>query len=381
MCRHTQKQAKEMQKGAKMSIQRRIERQKLNSASRLEKLTGGLAPVTKFTSINLKVKRAQLKNFTSAFARYIAEEGRVGMLITLTFGKVGRIHLEQMQDAVIIESGEKQHKSLMSFLRKMRKSKRIKEDIRYISTTELQSDGNLHSHIFLSVAEDDYIGLIEFIYAFKQRYRVPYIFDGQEVYPIGRLHIGISSRYKKEILGRYVVQPFAAKSDPDRTENFIVSLESREFKSGNWTPIEFYSKKMMKDRYEELIVDYLVKTLDGEYALDEKYVKEGVAKCQLGHDTKAIFDDNYVTRLQVRFIRLVGKRLYTHSRLPFPFKLYQQHYKALVNYDKNYTIYWLCIEDFREGKLVVKGQHIFNADGYRIAPTSDKSIEGESYGE
>jgi len=150
-----------------MSIQRRIERQKLNSASRLEKLTGGLAPVTKFTSMNLKVRRAQLKNFTSAFARYIAEEGRVGMLITLTFGKVGRIHLEQMQDAVIIESGEKQHKSLMSFLRKMRKSKRIKEDIRYISTTELQSDGNLHSHIFLSVAEDDYIGLIEFIYAFK----------------------------------------------------------------------------------------------------------------------------------------------------------------------------------------------------------------------
>lgn len=362
-----------------MSIQRRVERQKLISASKLEKLTGGLAPITKFTAMNLKVRRAQLKNFTSAIARHIAEDGRVGMLITLTFGRVGRVDLVQMRDDTIVESAKRQHKSLMSFLRKMRKSKRVKGDIRYMATTELQSDGNLHSHIFLSVTEDDYIGLIEFIYDFKQRYIAPYIYDGQEVYPIGRLHIGISARYKKEILQRYTVQPVAAKSDPGRTEHYIASLESREFKSGDWTPVEFYSEQMMRDRYEELIVDYLVKTLGGEYALDEKYVKEGVGKCQLGHDTKTVFSDDYIARLQVRFVRLVGKRLYTHSRLPFPFKLYQQHYKTLVSYDKNYTLYYRCIEDLLEGRLVVKGQHIFNEDGYRIAPVLNKPNEGEGY--
>ncbi len=361
-----------------MSIQRRVERQKLSSASRLEKLTGGLAPVTKFTSMNLKVRQAQLKNFTSAFARFIAEDGRVGMLITLTFGKVGRVDLVQMQDDTILESSSRQHKSLMSFLHKMRRSKRIKGDIRYMATTELQSDGNLHSHIFLSVTEDDYIGLIEFIYDFKKRYSTSYIYDSQEVYPIGRLHIGISSRHKKDILQRYTVQPTAAKSDSSRTEHYIASLESREFMSGDWTPIEFYSEKMMKDRYKELIVDYLVKTLDSKYALDERYVKEGVAKCQLGHDTKTVFSDDYIARLQVRFVRLVGKRLYTHSRLPFPFKLYQRHYKALVNYDKNYTIYWLCIEDFREGKLVVKGQTIFDDMGFQIAPVVNQPEQKDS---
>ena len=361
-----------------MSIWERVEKQKLISASRLNFITGGLPPVTKFTSMNLKVKRAQLKNLTSAIARHIAEEGRVGMLITLTFGKVGRIYMEQMKDDAIKESAKKQHKSLMSFLHKMRRSKRIKGDIRYMAVTELQSDGNLHSHIFLSVIENDYINLIEFIYDFKKRYTAPYIYDGQTVYPIGRLHIGISTRYKKEILQRYTVKAVAAQSNPSRTEHYIASLESRTFGDGEWTPVEFYSKQMMQDRYEELIVDYLVKTLDGEYVLDEKYVKEGVGKCQLGHDTKTVFSDDYISKLQVRFVRLVGKRLYTHSRLPFPFKLYQTHYKTLVSYDKNYTLYYRCIEDFLEGKLTVKGQKIFDDTGYQIAPVVNQPKEKDS---
>lgn len=361
-----------------MSVQQRVERQKVISANRLEKMTGGLAPVTEFTEMNLKQKRAQLKNFTSGLARHIAEDGRVGTMITLTFGSDARVDFTKMGDALLIESATKQHKSLMSFLNKIRRSKRIKGDIRYMATTELQSDGNLHLHLFLSVEEDDLFELIEFIYDFKKRYPKPYIYKHAEVYPIGRLHIGISIRYQHQFHQRYVIHAVAAKSDPSRTENYIVCLESREFRSGNWTPVEFYTEQMFNDRYEEHVINYLVKTLDGKYVLEEKDVKEGVAKCQLGHDTKTVFSDEYISKLQVRFVRLIGKRLYTHSVLPFPFKLYQRHYRALKEYNPNYTLYYRCITDLQDGKLIVKGQNILDDTGYQIAPVVHQSQRKES---
>ena len=294
-----------------MSVHKRVEQQKISSASRLEKMTGGLAPITEFTEMNRRFKHAKLKNFTSGLARHIAENGRVGTMITLTFGADARVDFEKMGDALLVESATRQHKSLMSFLNKMRRSKRVKGDIRYMATTELQSDGNLHLHIFLSVEEDDLFGLIEFIYDFKKRYTKPYRYRHSEVYPIGRLHIGISIRYKHQFLQRYTVNSVVAKSDPSRTENYIACLESREFRSGNWTPVEFYTEQMINTRYEEQVTNYLTKTLDGEYALEAKHVKEGVAKCQLGHDTKSVFSDNYISKLQVYFVRLIGKRLYT----------------------------------------------------------------------
>lgn len=361
-----------------MSVHKQVEQQKMISANRLEKMTGGFAPATEFTEMNRKYKRAQLKNFTSGLARHIAEDGRVGTMITLTFGSDARIDFTRMGDALLVKSATRQHTSLMSFLNKMRRSKRVKGDIRYMATTELQSDGNLHLHIFLSVEEDDLFGLIEFIYDFKKRYTKPYSYKHSKVYPIGRLHIGISIRYQRQFLQRYAVNSVAAKSDPSRTENYISCLESREFRSGNWTPVEFYTEKMINNRYEEQVTNYLIKTLDGEYELEEKHVKEGVAKCQLGHDTKTVFSDNYISKLQVRFVRLIGKRIYTHSVLPFPFKLYQRHYKRLKEYNPNYTLYYRCITDLQEGKLVVRGQSIFDDTGYQIAPVAHQSQRKES---
>ena len=357
-----------------MSVHKRVAKQKMMSANRLEKITGGLAPLTKFTERNRKLKYAQLKNFTSGLSRHIAEDGRVGMLITLTFGSETRIDFGRMGDKLLRESASKQRQSLMSFVNKMRRSKRVKEDIRYMATIELQSDGNLHLHIFLSIEEEDMFGLIEFIYDFKRRYTEPYTYKKEEVYPIGRLHIGISMRYQQKFQQRYVINSVPAKSDRSRTENYIVSLESREFISGNWTPIEFYTEQMIYDRYKEQIANYLTKTLSGEYELKNKYVKEGVAKCQLAHDTKTLFSKEYISMLQVRFVRLIGKRLYTHSVLPFPFKLYQRHYKRLQAYNSNYRLYYRCITDLQAEKLIVKGEKIFNAIGYQIAPLIKKEV-------
>jgi len=211
-----------------MSIQQRIAEQKLMSATRLESLTGGLAPATEFTEMNLHQKQAQLKNMSAAMARYIAEDGRVGMLVTLTFPTDNRMDIRQMNDEQIIQTAEIQYMSIMSFLNKMRRSKRVKYDVRYICVMELQSDGNLHAHIFLSVKESDLFGMIEFVFDFKKRYGKPYTYKKTVTYPIGRLHIGISARYKNLLQQRYSISSHSAKSDSSRLKSIIAMDLSKE---------------------------------------------------------------------------------------------------------------------------------------------------------
>jgi hypothetical protein len=332
----------------------------------LERLTGGLPPETKFTEANKRLKEAQLKNLTSAIARYISEKGRIGLMLTLTFNQHGRISFEFINEMELMGRATIQHSSLMAFLYKLRRSKRIKKGVRYMATLELQGDGNMHMHIIISVHDSDLYGLFEFVYDFKDRYRAPYDHQGKRVYPIGRLHIGISVKHRQRLQDRYIMKEYRAKSDPSRRENFIVSLEERRFEDGDWTPVEFYDEKMIRDRYETQIAEYLVKTVSHEYALDEHYVKEGVAKCQLGHDIKTLLTERYLARLQVRFIRMVGKRVYTHSNLPFRFELYQRYYRELTAYNAQYKVYYNCIKAVQEKKLHVIGDKIFDAKGNDI---------------
>ena len=162
-----------------------------------------------------------------------------------------------------------------------------------------------------------------------------------------------------------------AKGDATRTEHYLPEIEQREFTSGNWTPIEFYTKTMMMNRYEEDISNYLTKTLDGEFELDENSIKEGVVKCQLGHDTKSLHSESYINKLHVAFVRKVGRKAYTHSRFPFPWKLYQMHRKALIAHDSKYKIFYSCIESVRSGELVVESNVIFDGAGNVVAGGKD----------
>ena len=50
-----------------------------------------------------------------------------------------------------------------------------------------------------------------------------------------------------------------------------------------------------------------MRCVEGEFALDTNTIKEGVAKCQLGHDTKSLLDsENYINKLHVLFVLKVG---------------------------------------------------------------------------
>ena len=316
-----------------------------------------------------KMKISQLKNKASAMARYAAEDGRHMAMITLTFGKDGRVNFQRMSQKKILEVAETQYNSLMGFLYRMQRSKRFKHDIRYFAVVEVQPEGGaLHAHISVSVANvDEMFALVEFVQDFKGRYTKPYVFKSKQAFPIDRSHIGLTSMLKREFTEKYRMNAHVAKGDANRTEHYLPEIEQREFKSGSWTPVEFYTKTMMTDRYEEDITNYLTKTIDGEFELDENSIKEGVVKCQLGHDTKSLHAENYINKLHVAFVRKAGRKAYTHSRFPFPWKLYQTHRKDLIAYNEKYKIFYSCIESIRSGELVVKKNTIYDNTGKIIA--------------
>ncbi|MDF1875790.1 hypothetical protein JHD48_08585, partial [Sulfurimonas sp. SAG-AH-194-I05] len=261
-----------------------------------------------------KMKIAQLKNKASAMARYAAEDGRHMAMITLTFGKDSRVNFQRMSQKKILEVAETQYNSLMGFLYRMQRSKRFKHDIRYFAVVEVQPEGGaLHAHIAASVANvDEIFALVEFVQDFKGRYIQPYFFKFKQAFPIDRSHIGLTSMLKQKFAEKYRMNAHKAKGDATRTEHYLPEIEQREFKSGSWTPVEFYTKTMMVDRYEEDITKYLTKSIDGEFELDESTIKEGVVKCQLGHDTKYLHSESYINKLHLAFVRKAGRRVYTH---------------------------------------------------------------------
>ena len=327
-----------------------------------------------FSKKNANMKIAKLKNLSSAMARYSTEDNRLMALITLTFGSDERINFQNISQEAIKEMAGIQYNSQMSFVEKMRRSKRFKYDVRYFAVIEVQPEGGaLHAHISVSVnGIDEMFALIEFIQEFKGRYKQPYVFKSKNALPIGRSHIGVSSMLEKEFKQKYTLKPYSAKGDSSRTEHYMPELEQREFRKGNWTPLEFYTKSMIEDRYAEYIADYLIKSAEGEFALDTSIIKEGVANCQLGHDTKSLLDqDSYINKLHLLFIRKVGSRVYTHSRFPFPWSLYQKHRRALITHDTKYKIFYSCIESIRSGELIVSDGAIFDRENNVIAGGKD----------
>ena len=85
-----------------------------------------------------------------------------------------------------------------------------------------------------------------------------------------------------------------------------------------------------------------------------------------GFEPLSLAAGDFKSQLQVAFIRLIGSRAYTHSRLPFQFKLYQKHRNVLIEYDENYKVFYNCMVDLEQGKLRIDKKNIIFANGYII---------------
>ena len=320
-----------------------------------------------------------VNNLSKAFARYVSTfENRTTLMVSITFGNTDAERVDKLKEEIkkekkkttdknkIKELNEdfkkgkekilkKQYKSLMYFIEKLRKTKRIKNQIFYFWTCELQSSGDLHIHISLNIHVDDLNNFFKFILEYKCKKLPRYI------YQIGRVHIGLlkdlQNNVKFSLKDRNVTKFVGYRKVVKTKFHYFYTEECRTFKSGERTFLEFIDKKGLKERYNENIVDYLKKTIAAQ--LDYDLIQYAISKNWNEHNLKNIFKSliNEKNYNELKKIRKIG-RVYSHSTFPFPFRLYQKYYMCLKEKNKKYAIYYNVINDYLDKKITIDGNRI-----------------------
>ena len=309
----------------------------------------------KFKIIN-KIKKSEIEiktieNLSNAYAKKISKyENYLTLMLTLTFGNISNArinkNLRYKNYETYIELLKKQYNSLMYFIRKLRKTKKIKYKINYFATFELQKNGNLHMHMSLNIHKSDLIGFIEFIYWYKvQKFK--------NYYNIGRTHIGLSTFYKTIIEKNFRLEKIADKKNPNKILFIINYLENRDFYSGEATFWEFISINVLKERYNENINNYIKKAIVAIEIKKEEILKLGAIKNWNYHNLKEILnsiDNNF--RKDVKTIRKVGQvYTFSHSTFSLSFRLYQDNYTKLKRLNSKYGSYYNADKDYELGIL------------------------------
>jgi hypothetical protein len=293
-------------------------------------------------------------NLNHAYFRLIAElKNYITVFLTTTFGNTDNMKFDSNTKEYIKQKIlHKQCDSLNHFLKKMRKSKKIKHKIYYFAAKELQSIGNLHLHASVNIHIDDLIPLIEFIFWFKKQ-------KFKNIGQIGRTFLVISNAYKKMIEDYLKIEDVKDKKNPEKIYYWFPYLENRTFNSGEITFIEFVTLNDLEERYNENITKYITKTIIAQY--DLKTIKTGVIKSINKHNLKGIIKSakNLKFREQVKIIRNICGKVYTTSRFPVSFHLYQRNYTKLVKINKKFKSFYNVIKSCERGYLQVKNGKFF----------------------
>jgi len=281
------------------------------------------------------------------------------LMITITFGNTSnaliRPNLIQKNESLYYRLLKKQYKSLMFFIKKLRKTKQIKSPIYYFTAFELQQNGNLHMHMHLALDQKNLEGFIDFIYWYKNQ-------KFKDVFNIGRTHIGIFAYYKKFIENELSIRlrEVADKTDSKRIMYVMNYLETRDFSSGEATFWEFVTLSDLKKRYNENIINYIKKTMVSQ--IDLAAFKIGAIKNWTSHNIKIILNsiEDSQFRKNVRIIRNVGQ-VYTFlsSLFKLKFRLYQDNYSKFIQANNKYKSYYRADKDFTKGIFQFINQKFF----------------------
>ena len=275
------------------------------------------------------------------------DKGGQFILFTATIGKTDNLRIKSgMGMETKIKLLKKQCIALNHFLKKIRKSKKFKHKIYYLATKELQQNDNLHLHISFNIHLNNLLNFIEFIYWYKKQ-------KFKNAYQIGRTHFELSNAYRKQIESVYRLQEVRDKKNHKRIMYVLPYIETRAFISGECTFIEFIGIKNLKEKYNEKFTKYIQKTILSQ--INVKNLKLGVIKNWNEHNVKTILQQatNKKFRTQIKLIREICKKVYTYSRFPVSFKLYQQNYTKLKKLSHRYISFYNVIKDFTDKKLLI----------------------------
>jgi hypothetical protein len=323
--------------------------------SKLQKIIG-LKKNRMFPEKDIEIEHARIKNITQAISAYGAQpKNFIGMLTVTIAGAENRI--SPMDDLpVIINKTKIAYDSIIYYVDKFRRFLNKKGfGFIYVTSFELQKDGNLHAHIYFSVPLKAFADFFIFYHNYNKSFNGPKKLNkGKKIIiPLGRSQLGISIAFlDKLIAAGYEFKYYSNPQKPDRLDWRCVNFVSeQEFRSGNWPTLFFYDTETFAKLYSEKILEYLEKNNNIDYERKNKSTAQKVIGGNfVEHNSKAFFESDEWKVLQKQFIRKTCKKVYTSSRLPIPVSAYQKKRKDIMDIYSQYRNFNTLITDYLNGK-------------------------------
>jgi len=283
---------------------------------------------------DIEIENAKIKNLTKAIATYGAQDSNFIGMLTLTFGNDNYERILSNDYLSTIKSKTKiMYYSILYYLNLLKKELNKQNfNLIYITSFELQKDGNLHSHIYFSLELKAFHILFDFYHNYNtniitHKQTVKLNRKEQIIIPVGRTQLGIATQFKNKLEKEgFEFESYTNPQNPNRKDYRCINLvNEQQFYSGKWPTLFFYSKTELEKHYGEKIVKYLTKNYSKttrQKVIGSQYIK---------HNNKIIDSDNDEwSNIQKQFIRKVCKRLYIASRLPIPIYLYQKNRPIII---------------------------------------------------
>ena len=349
----------------------------------------------------MQIELARLfQNTRSASELMRLDNNRTEMILTFTLSRPYRVEDTDKSFNAVMERITTQANSLKFYVRKLSKSTRFKSNepkecrhknrLHYHWALELQTGGDVHMHIVVSIYDDieELVRLIKLVHGLRNRYLQPFVTgkDHKTIYPLGRTHFALSAHLKDNFFSHYrsrgiQITSMSDKEDNTRTNYFLPSLSPKiDIYSGQGTLLEFSDNKSMAKKYDKLR-KYIISMTRAKFKL--RTVQQAVSNGQRIHNLKGKFegDETRASEDVAVFVHL-GLDLHYSTEMLFSKSLYQKIRKQLIAHKKKYKSLAQVTIDWCKGLLTVDGKQPNRVIRYRdeiiaVEPKMQKVVVDE----
>ncbi len=326
----------------------------------------------------MQIELARLfQNTKSASELMRSSNDRTEMIVTFTLSQPYRVSDTDRSFNAVMDRIISQANSLMFYVRKLSKSTRFKSNetkecryknrLHYHWALELQTGGDVHMHIVVSIYDDieELVRLIQLVHDLRNRYLSPFYTrrgkqPDNEVFPLGRTHFALSAHLKDELFkyyksnGVFIVE-WEDREDHTRMNYFLPSLSPEiNIYSGKGTLLEFSDNKTMAEKYDKLR-KYIISMTRAKFKL--RTVQKAVSDVQRVHNLKGKFKGDETRAAEdVAVFEYLGLKLHSSSEMLFSKSFYQKIRKQLVAHKKRYKSLAQVTIDWCKGLLIVEGK-------------------------
>jgi len=350
------------------------------------------------------------QNTRSASALMRKDENRIELMLTFTISQPYRVADTDKSFDDVMQRIKLQADSMLYHIRTLSKSAVFKSDecpecaykrrLHYHWALELQTSGDAHIHIVISIYDDieELAKLIDLIHAMRNNHLHPkktrrdrkYEY---EVLPLGRTHFALSNHLKDRLLKHYRdrgihYKMMTDKEDASRKNYFLPSLSPEiDIYSGTGTLLEFSTIEDMANRYDKLR-KYIIQMTQVKFKL--RTIQASVSDAQRMHNIKGKFETESRAAQDIAVFGYLGLKLHSSSQMLFHKSLYQRIRTQLIAFKTRYKHLSELTIDWCEGKIEIVGNTPYRDIQYKsesIAVESkpkkkikiDMSEDGNSY--